>query len=119
MLVFDTHKFYERLEKSGFTKEQAETVTDLVKETQESSFRGIGEKLATKEDILVSKSDLELKIQQTKSDLELKIQQTKSDLELKIQQTKIDLIKWIVGGILTVLLFNTGMVLTVVRVFLK
>lgn len=97
MLVFDTHKFYKRLEKSGFTKDQAETVTDLVKETQESGFREIGEKLATKEDIII----------------------TKSDLELKIQQTKVDLIKWIVGGILTVLLFNTGMVLTVVRVFLK
>ena len=67
MLVFDTYKFYQQLEKVGFTKEQAEKVTDLVRETQEVSFGEISNNLATK-----------------------------TDLELKIGEVKVDLIKWIV-----------------------
>ncbi|MBF0239697.1 MAG: DUF1640 domain-containing protein [SAR324 cluster bacterium] len=67
MLVFDTLQFYNRLEKAGFTKDQAEIVTELVKETQEKSFESISENLATKD-----------------------------ELRHEINQAKLDLIKWII-----------------------
>ncbi|MBF0237544.1 MAG: DUF1640 domain-containing protein [SAR324 cluster bacterium] len=100
MLVFDTLSFYHRLEKSGFTKDQAEIVTELVRETQEKSFESLGENLATKQEL-----------QQTEHRLELRIEQTKQELQNEIHQTKFDLIKWMV----TLLLAQTGILAALVK----
>ena len=101
MLVFDTHKFYERLEKAGLSKEVAETVTDLVRETQESSFEEIGKTLATKTDLVELRPEF------------------KADLATTQAELKSEIIKWIAGSTLTVLLFNIGLALTIIKVFLK
>ena len=89
MLVFDTYKFYQQLEQVGFTKEQAEKVTNLVKETQRASFEEISNNLATKTEI----------------------GEVKAELELKITEVKVDLIKWIV----TLLLAQTGILAALVK----
>ncbi|MBF0236973.1 MAG: DUF1640 domain-containing protein [SAR324 cluster bacterium] len=92
MRVFDTLQFYSRLEKAGFTKDQVEIVTELVKETQEKSFKSIGEKLASKEDLIKIKEEI-------------------NRLEFKIEQTKVDVIKWMV----TLLLAQTGVIAALVK----
>jgi flagellar biosynthesis/type III secretory pathway protein FliH len=104
MLSLDTHQFYKRLESVGFSSNQAETITELIKETQIRAFEEIGENLATK-------AELKAEIQLLRSELKAEIQQVKSELEQKIAQTKIDLIKWLV----TLLLAQTGIIAALVK----
>ena len=85
MLSFDTHQFYNRLTQNGFTKNQAEVVTDLIKETQEKSFEKIASQLVNKEEFNARFNDLEKKISQTES----KIEQTRNDLEKKSSKRKV------------------------------
>jgi multidrug efflux pump subunit AcrA (membrane-fusion protein) len=85
----DPHQSYKRLESAGFSSNQAETITELIKETQIRAFEEIGENLAT----------------------QAELQQVKSELEQKIAQTKIDLIKWMV----TLLLAQTGIIAALVK----
>ena len=100
MLVFDTHSFYKSLEKVGFTKDQAETVTDLIKETQQNSFEIISKNLATKAELFA-----------TKTELKEEILLNKTELKDEIHQVKVDLIKWIV----TLLLAQTGIIAALVK----
>jgi flagellar biosynthesis/type III secretory pathway protein FliH len=96
----DPHQSYKRLEAAGFSSNQAETITELIKETQIRAFEEIGENLATKAEI-----------QLLRSELKAEIQSVKSELEQKIAQTKIDLIKWLV----TLLLAQTGIIAALVK----
>jgi hypothetical protein len=93
-------ELYEIL-KSKLGEKEARSVIEYIESKVERKFEEKRITLATKEDLLNTKSDLELKIEQVKSDLELKIEQVKSDLELKIGQldvkierVKSDIIKW-------------------------
>jgi len=68
-IAFDTYKFIKKLEKSGFKEEQAEALSEAIKEIQDAHL----ETLATKLDI--------------------------ESLRREIAESKTDIIKWCVGSV--------------------
>ena len=118
-IVFDTLAYAERLESSGFTREQAhgqaralrELFTDQIATSQDvatldGSFSARLERteadLAAKMDrtegefarqLKQTETDLTNKISQTEADLTRRIEKTEADLTYQISQTKTDLTK--------------------------
>jgi hypothetical protein len=62
--TLDTHRVVKRLRSVGFTDEQAETVTDVLREAQEAALVD----LATKADIAEVKADIEALRAELKND---------------------------------------------------
>jgi len=83
-LTFDTHAFIKRLMSSGMPEAQAETVSDLVKESQDST-------IAT----LATKADLCQEIVALKADIGAETAPLKAELLL---------LKWMVGTVLVLVL---------------
>ena len=98
-IAMDTHRVVKRLREVGFTDEQAETVTDVLRETRETDLG----QLAAKADLATIKTDLAL----LKADLET----TEARLETKIEAAKFDLLKW--GAI--ALLGQAGLITALVK----
>jgi len=59
-LTFDTHAFIKRLISSGMPETQAETLSDLVKESQENSVSALATKSDLKEETAPLKAELTL-----------------------------------------------------------
>ncbi len=62
-LTFDTLQFVQRLRKAGIKEDEAEAIAEAVRDVQNSAD------LATKQDLALIKSELEVKIAETKTDL--------------------------------------------------
>lgn len=56
--ALDTHRTVKRLKDAGFTESQAETVTDILRETRETELA----RLATKDDLEILKRDLTIRL---------------------------------------------------------
>jgi hypothetical protein len=83
-IAFDTHAFVKKLENCGFKEEQAEALSEAIKEVQEAHL----EELATKGDILELKRDIK---------------------ELRLEfNGQLNLLKWMIGfifaGVLSIVL---------------
>ena len=61
-IAFDTHRFVKRLTETGFTEAQAEALAD-------EQVNLLNSNLATKQDILALKADLERRMAEDKADL--------------------------------------------------
>jgi hypothetical protein len=57
-VTFDTHRIVKRLTEAGFSSAQAETVTDVLRETREFDLTG----LVTKADLAASEAQLAARI---------------------------------------------------------
>jgi hypothetical protein len=92
----DTLRVARRLREAGFSKLQAETVTDVLREAREVDFA----QFATKSDLapLVTKADLEV---------------LRTELRIEIATVKTDLLKWLVP----LLLGQAALIATLVRLF--
>lgn len=82
MLVFDTLAFAEKLEKVNFTRDQAKILTEEIRNI-------LDDNVATKQDLL----------------------EVKRDLQVQIEQSKNELLKWMIG----LLLAQTGVVAALVK----
>jgi len=83
--ALDTHEVVKTLRAAGFSEEQAEDVTRVVRDSQNIDLSG----LATKADLA----------------------EAVAKMDAKLAETKVDIIKWVVGfGIA-----QTGFILAVVR----
>ena len=85
--MFDTHAVIKRLQESGFSEQQAETMAGVLQDTQKMSF----EHLATKRDIQDLQRDLKELEASTKRDLKELEAGTKRDLKELEAGTKRDL----------------------------
>lgn len=74
----DTLNIYERLKIAELSDKAAKEIAEVLREVIE--------------DRLATKADLEM----TKSDLKSEIAALKADVELKIEQSKVDIIKWMI-----------------------
>lgn len=87
MSMLDTHRTFESLIAAGFSKEMAESLLDLHRES--------GDTLATKADLRelaqANKTDLSELAQANKTDLSKLAQANRADLQESAQQTKADL----------------------------
>ena len=112
VVPLDTHEVVKELKAAGFTDEQAEAVTRVVRKAQEIDLSN----LATKSDIALLKSDIEALRSATKSDIETLRSTTKSDLQIglaevrtEIHAMRSEILKWMVSaiGVQTVVILGT------------
>lgn len=87
-IIFDTLAYTQRLEKSGFTREQAEAVAN-------ANAEALRDMTATQE--LGTRKDLA----EAKTNLEKSLAETKADLQKQIAEAKHELLKWLIGMITT------------------
>ena len=119
MLTFDTHDLIKKLQKSNFTLDQAETITELLKETQQQAFEGVAQTLASKEDLTETKHYLEMKVEQTKTELNKNIEESKTLFHAEIGKAKTDMVKWMFGMWLTLLISQIGTTVAIILFFSK
>ena len=81
--MFDTHSSFTRLKRAGFTDQQAEAQTDILRDLVDG-------RLATKRDLQELEARLESKIKELEARLESKIK-----TEIKVAQ--LSTVKWVVG----------------------
>ena len=81
--IFDTHSSFTRLKRAGFTDQQAEAQTDILRDLVDG-------RLATKRDLQELEARLESKIKELEARLESKIK-----AEIKVAQ--LSTVKWVVG----------------------
>jgi hypothetical protein len=86
--VMDTHRIVKRLKEAGFSDAQAETVTDVLRESREADFA----QFATKADLAAAVAELRAEIQALRGELRAEIQAVRTE----VQAVKADLIKWLV-----------------------
>jgi hypothetical protein len=82
-VTFDTHFYIKKLQQKGFTEPQAESVVDMVKETQEGQL----DDLATRQELLTFKSEL-------KGD----IGALRNEIRADTAEMKSELVRWMFGG---------------------
>lgn len=111
MALFDTLRFVKRMQAAGVPSAQAEAQAEVLSETFASNLQG----LATKEDLLATKADLNHAIGDLRKDTDTKYQILRKDIDalrqevdFKIErstfsvQQKMDahkfaLVKWMIG----------------------
>ncbi|MBF0353265.1 MAG: hypothetical protein HQM11_19720 [SAR324 cluster bacterium] len=98
MLILDTLLYAEKLQKVGFTPEQAKVQAEQLREIVEND-------LATKEDI----KRLELQIVEVKKDI--------AEIRKEAGQNQKDIVKWIVGMGLTIMLSTTALLFASIALF--
>ena len=119
--ALDTHEVVKELRAVGFTDEQAEAVTRVIRKAQEIDLSELVTRAdfqlgmaATKSDLknelaavrsdlknelAAVRSDLKTGIAATKSDLQTGLAAAKSDLRIGLAETKSEILKWMVGTI--------------------
>ena len=112
VVALDTLAVVKELKAAGFTEEQAEAVTRVVRKAQDIDLSDLATKsdiealrFATKSDIAVLKADIEALRSGTKADLQVGLSEMRTDL----QRTRTDILKWIIGtiGLQTVAVLGT------------
>jgi len=93
---FDTHEVVKELKAAGFTDEQAEAVTRVVRDAQGVDLSD----LATKTDLRLGLADLQLGLAETKAE---------------IHRTKAEILKWMVSAIGIQTIVIIGAVIALVR----
>lgn len=94
--VLDTHRLVKRLVAVGFSDEQAETVTDVVREGREADFSN-----------LATKSDLAAAVTQLRTEMGA----MESRMNASMSEQKADILKWVIG----LLLVQGSAVVTLIR----
>lgn len=101
-IAFDTLRFVKRLQAAGYTPEQAEAQAEAYAEA-------VGEVLATKQDLALTKQELQTSISGVRSDIEA----LAATLRGEIREANLNLIKWIVP----LLVGQTAVVAALVKLF--
>ena len=108
--ALDTHEVVKELRAVGFTDEQAEAVTRVIRKAQEIDLFELVTRAdfqlgmaATKSDLknelAAVRSDLQTGLAAVRSDLQTGLAAAKSDLRIGLAETKSEILKWMVGTI--------------------
>lgn len=100
MIALDTHEVVKELKAAGFTDEQAEAVTRVVRRAQDLDLSH----LATKDDVRAGLEALELRM-----DAKL------SGIRSEVHANKADTLKWVLGAIGLQTIVIIGAVVALVR----
>jgi hypothetical protein len=95
--ALDTHEVVKELRAVGFTDEQAEAVTRVIRRSQDIDLSN-----------LVTKADLQNGLASVRADLQLGLASAKADLQIGLAETKAEILKWMVGtiGVQTVIILG-------------
>lgn len=108
----DTLMISKILRQLNFSEEQAEIVSELVKQTNLNAEQIVTEKISAYREEAV-KDSRELATKSDIKQLELEIEKVRADLGVKIADAKSDLIKWVAG----LMIANTGLLFTLIKFF--
>jgi hypothetical protein len=131
--TMDTHEVVKELLAAGFTGDQAEAVTRVVRRSQDIDLSNLATKVdlaATKAelradlaatradlqaDLAATRSDLQAGLAATRADRQAGLASTRADLQIGLAETKAEILKWMVGsmGVQTVVIL--GAVVTIVK----
>jgi len=110
MLVFDTFSYAQKLQKVGFTEEQAAVQVDVLRTLVEND-------LATKQDIADVQRDIAELRKETQQGIETLRKETQlgqtqivADLKREIAESKAETLKWIAGMLLAQATIVAGLV---------
>jgi len=112
----DTLKIARRLKEAGLDERQAETITDVLRESRELDFS----LLATKADLAELRNATKAELAELRSDMDLRLTSLQAEIDrrfaavegkIAVLQAEIASLKWMVGGV------GFGILLLVVRSF--
>jgi hypothetical protein len=111
-MPLDTLEVVKGLKAAGFTDEQAEALTRVVRDAQSVDLSTLATKSDLQDVLAATKADLQASSAAIKADLQLGLAGAKTDLA----ETKAEILKWMVSaiGIQTVVII--GAVVALVRV---
>jgi hypothetical protein len=117
--ALDTHEVVKELRAVGFTDEQAEAVTRVIRQSQDIDLSDLVTKTdyqlglaATKTDLQMglaaTKTDLQTGLAAAKTDLQMGLAAAKADLQIGLAETKSEVLKWMVGtiGVQTIIILS-------------
>lgn len=100
------------LRQVNFSEEQAEIVSEIVKQTNLNTKQMVTDEISEFKNQLATKGDIK-ELEGDIKELELKIEMVRADLETKLANVKSDLIKWVAG----LMIANTGLLFTLIKFF--
>lgn len=122
----DTLMVSKLLRQFNFSEDQAEVVSELIKQTDlavekriaviEEKIEFNSNKMTSREDLSIVEKNLELQIEKTRTELKLQIEKTLTEVEkvrTEISQSKSEIIKWVAG----LMIANTGLLFTLIKFF--
>ena len=130
-VLFDTHEVVTNLKAAGFTDEQAEAVTRLVRDTLTVDLSNLATKtdlapFATKidhaetkaeikADLASTKAEFKTGLASTRAEFKTDLAATKAEIKIELAEIKAEILKWMVSsiGIQTVVII--GAVVALVR----
>jgi hypothetical protein len=117
--ALDTHEVVKELRAVGFTDEQAEAVTRVIRQSQDIDLSDLVTKTdyqlglaATKTDLQMglaaTKTDLQTGLAAAKTDLQMGLAAAKADLQIGLAETKSEILKWMVAtiGVQTIIILS-------------
>lgn len=94
MLAIDTHEVVKELRAAGFSEDQAEAVTRVVRRAQDIDLSA----LSTKIDLDWHQRETKAEFESMRKDTKAQFDIMRRDLSAGLAETKSDLLKWIVGA---------------------
>lgn len=107
MAILNTHAVIKKFTQHGFTEEHAELIVDAINDQNDQ--------LATKNDLIMLKTELKAELKADITEIKAELKGDISSLREEIKEIKIDLLKWIIPLILTVLISNLAMIMTLFK----
>ena len=103
-VLFDTHEIVRNLKAAGFTDEQAEAVTRLVRDALTIDPSNLATKtdlapFATKIDHAETKADIKTDLAGTKAEIKTDLAATKAEIKIELAEIKAEILKWMVSSI--------------------
>ena len=108
-LVIDTNNLVNHLESFGFTRKQAEGVTEALHKLDTSA-------LATKTDVERLENNLDLKINKLEGKIEKLGIELKSKIEIEIKESRFQTLKWMLAMLSSQGAIFAGIVVTVLKI---
>ncbi|RLC11734.1 MAG: hypothetical protein DRH43_03445 [Deltaproteobacteria bacterium] len=103
-VAIDTLNIYSRLKSTGLPEESAREIAEVFRET-------IDEKLANKNDLKTTESNLTKYIESVRAELKKDIELLRSELRREIAESKAGTIRWVAG----MLVAQAGLIATLVK----
>ncbi|NHZ90376.1 DUF1640 domain-containing protein [Massilia sp. CCM 8733] len=109
-IPFDTLKMAERLERAGFSVEQAKVQAAMLAEIVSAADASIVERFSSKHDVSRELTEIRSSIEK----LDAKIDRTAADAKASVSEAKAEPVRWVVGVGLLQMALIAGLVLKLV-----
>jgi hypothetical protein len=116
VIALDTHEVVKELKAAGFSEEQAEALTRVVRRSQDVDLSNLVTKTEFQAGMAAAKSDLETGLAAVRAEVQAEFAAVRGEIRTGLAETKAEILNWMVGsmGVQTVVILGT--VAAIVRV---